>query len=336
MEIKSTTEYPVILMPWIATGVYNDRLNTIQMKHALMGNKESGFYALARDVMQRTLPLARIPDVARASLFMTQQEAMLLARDIVGWLVLPVAFIFYDSEDVMDYFEEWGGRESDYPLPDNLKEIVDNMSDWFEYEEVENIFAEIEKEKVVSDQAEANESDRPADTHIAEDKIKDVYKNILTPEVEKRIKKLHDLYNKDSDDFTKEFYTAINSRSVDNVVASLWTLAERGKLLYLLSEDKKISSLLAKHLEKKFNHPTADHFSEARDEIGYLAYFLRHLLVDTLKIAEADAAALVVHLLNKQSSTTGVDIEMIAYGDITTNTFVWRNIVNKDNKLVLE
>ena len=193
-------------------------------------------------------------------------------------------------------------------------------------------------DEVITEERDKQKSpeDKQKNIKVLEGEIKEAYQHILNPKTIKKIKEFHQLYEKDTDDFTKHFYLAINNRNIDGVVAALWALAERGKLLYLLSEDKKISALLAKHLEKKFNLQIADHFGENKDGIGYLAYFLRHLLVDTLKITESDSAALVIHLLNQQSSTTGIETEMIAYGDIKTNKFMWRDIVNVDDKLVLK
>jgi len=345
--MQITTEkkyYPAFLTPWVFSDDFLERLDKIKSRHGIHGEVEVSFNNFIFDAMTAAMDYDEMNVIVRSIFFYNSEETAMFIRGVIGWLLLPV-MPFYEY-NFIDLLEGNGGRIADFPLPRVMSDILQEMQTRLEDEanelEAKFMLEIVNEEKnsqisqKINDKSDFVTNKEVVEPAVVAEKIKQAYQHILNLSAEEKIKELHALYEKDTDEFTKSFYKYINDRDVDGVAASLWTLAERGQLLGLLAVDRKIATLLSKHLEKKFSLVMADHFNETRDHIGYLAYFLRHLLLDTLKITESDSAALVIHLLNLQAQITGADVDMIAYADASTGVFKWRNIINKNNRLDLE
>ncbi len=333
-DIEQNKYYPPFITPWVFSDEFINRLGKIKARHGIYQEKEDVFANFIFDMMTDRINYDELSQIVKSLFFFNKEETARFIKDVVGWLMLPV-MPFYEY-DFVELLEKNGGKPSEYPFPGSMADILEEMQIRLE-DEAWELKAKFLHEVIEEERSkEKPEELKQEDLHFSQEQLKEIYKNILTPEIEKQREVLHKKYDQDSDDFTKIFYESINNRDSSGVIAALWVLAQRGKLLYLLVDDKKISGLLLKHLENKFGIEVADHFAEDKGRIAYLAYFLKHLLVDTLKINESDSAALVVHLFNEQKNISGDIPDVIAFGDVQTKKFMWRDIIADNGELVLK
>ncbi len=323
-----------ILTPWTESASYKERLATIIQKHGLTDNQARVLVDILDSFMAGKISIYNLGPELRRGLALNAEAVALLLRDIYGYLVKPVAQFIPKYSNVL--LEDFGVSADDYPEPDNILTILNQIAivkeaKSLEIEEKEEKKAEAERvKKEVADKAKA-------DVVLAaqlEEKLKDMYKKVKTDKIRDEAAKFPDLLT-EPEKFVKAFYQSINNRDRDKVIAALWVLAENGKFWSLLADDKKIQDLFARHLVKKYGAKVADDFLENPESAAYLLYFLRHLLVDTIKIADSEAAALVIHLVNEYNKSTGEDRELLAYGDIESQNFKWREVKAEQGKLVL-
>lgn len=331
---KSQIVYPIVLCPWIFSDEFVERVEKIRVRHGLQKNKREAFDGLLRDMFSLKVPLGRLGEVAKVTLFFNREEALALARDIVGYLILPVAIYF--EGDPFDLLETYGGRASEYGVPKSFDKILEHMAEIEEMEEAEaeakRLAREMEGEEKKQEAQAAEMSDEKM-RQLAR-RLKDLYQQAITPGIMEEKERFLKLYPK-KESFTKAFYQAINDRAQEKVVGALLVLASEGDLLSLFKKDRKIKNLYARHLAKKFGHEVADYFQEHVDDLAYFSYFLQHLLRDTLKIDDATAAIIAIHLLNDFQAATGKQVEMIAFGDIVAQTFKWKKVEAREGRLIL-
>jgi len=265
---------------------------------------------------------------------LNQEESALLLRDVAGYLIKPAGqYVAGYNNSIL---EDLGARVSDYSDPDNIMTILNQIA---VIKQAKQRLGQERSEHALSEQAAKRIQAQHAleDEQAAKDleeKLKEYYKQVQTTGMKKARKQFENWYDNE-DEFTKNFYQAINDRTTNDVIGALWVLASKGKLLKILVDDKKISSLYSKHLTKKYGNEVAVDFSENYQGLAYLSYFLKHLLIDTLKMPETEAAALAIHLFNQEQKVTGRENEMIAYGDMASQEFMWREIKVENNKLRL-
>lgn len=333
-ETTTTTVYKQAAMPWIFSDAYFERLQKIKSKHGFGKKHTNQFNAFVADVMSEKITLSAIRDVARTSLFLNKEEATLLARDIIGHLVLPIAFLYHD--DSFALLRQWAGALEDYPMPEKIESILEQVVVAHDFEtEAENI-ERLQKEIEAGTQEEQAEeiSASPEKSQQLEQQLKDLYTAVQTDAMKQARDRFAKAYA-DTKEFTKAFYQVINDRDVDGVIGALWVIAQKGELTSLLVNDSKIQSLYSKHLAKKFSQEVSEHFDLHPEEPAYLSIFLQYLLQETLKMNESDAAALAIHLLNEERKVTHEDIPHIAYGDMSSATFKWNEVTIQDNHLKL-
>lgn len=323
-----------ILTPWTESAPYKERLATIIQKHGLTDNQERILVDILESFMAGKISVYDLGSELRQGLALNAEAVALLLRDIYGYLVKPVAQFIPKYSNAL--LEDFGVSADDYPEPDNILTILNQIA-------IVKEAKSLEMEKKEEKEAEAKRAKKEAaekakaDTVLAaklEEKLKDMYKKVKTDKIRDEAAKFPDLLT-EPEKFVKAFYQSINNRDRDKVIAALWILAENGKLWSLLADDKKIQDLFARHLVKKYGTEVADDFLENPEGAAYLLYFLRHLLVDTIKIADSEAAALVIHLVNEYNKSTGEDRELLAYGDIESQDFKWREVKVDQGKLVL-
>ncbi len=146
--------------------------------------------------------------------------------------------------------------------------------------------------------------------------------------------------------FQKYFHQAINSKDKEKIVAGLYTLAYFGHLDEIFERDQKIKEIFVAHLQKKFTAQLAEHFSKGLREPVYLSYFLQHILKDILRLSENESAVLAIKLVNElkraplrqgyEGQAGDKQYIAIAYGDLESGEFKWKEIIEKENKLYLE
>ncbi len=329
--------YPPMFLPWLMSEEYADRLDKVSVKHGLKKTKFEALEQLLRDIFILDMPLSQLADTAKVSLFLNTEESKLLARDILGYLVLPLSNFFEDS--VSDLIVQWSGRPSEYPSTAHMREMHDQIDELYAIE-ADELLTEariMAADRRYADDAQAVLAEEVSVSHEKsqelEQKLKDLYRSVQTDHMQQAREHFSALFS-DVTSFTKEFYQVINDRDIDKVIGALWVIAEHGELTTLLVNDKKIQSLYSKHLARKFSESIAEHFDLHPEEPVYLSYFLQYLLQETLKMEETNAAALAIHLLNEERKTTRQAVPAIAYGDMTSVSFKWNDI--KDQETYLE
>ncbi|MGB0757668.1 MAG: hypothetical protein ACPGO5_04400 [Patescibacteria group bacterium] len=342
MEQITTKPYQQVLMPWVVSDEYLNRVEQLSVKYGIAEEQDRSFVNLVQGVMKQQLPVTSIPQIAQTTLFMNREESRLFTKDLIGLLLLPVEVVFieYDFDEML---EQYGSTRSEFKNPVNLESIQDEMAEIYETVYLETALNLLELEENKEDQEDTVEGEGEVNDEIMQrqaaelqQKLADHYTAIQSDNMKQKQDVFAKLFASDNDAFTKEFYKAINDRDIPGVIAGLWVIAQHGKLPTLLDDDRKIQGLLGKHLEKKFSQGVATHFYEHTSDVVYLAYFLRHLLLDTLDLSENDAGALVIHLLNEHEHATGQPLDMLAYGDMEKGSFVWRVIKETDGHLALE
>ena len=321
--------------PWLQSGHYQERWAFISRKHALTDQQQAICQRITQDLFKEKIRLNDLFTQLQQGLALNREEAGLLSRDIIGYLLKPVAQ--YLSGYRPELLEEFGGREEDFPDPGNIMTILNQIA-----------IVKNAKQQKQQKQAEAevkSQADKKAAAQAAgeipqlaqelEKKLKDFYQQVKTREIKQAEQRFAGLYQ-DQSEFIKQFYQAINDRNRDKVLGALGVLAQQGKLLDILADDKKIQSLYDKYLTKKYGVEVAQDFAEHPTRPAYLSYFLQHLLIDTLKMSGNDSAALASHLFNEQQKAAGQEAEMPTYGDLETQEFKWRKIISQDNKLIME
>lgn len=323
-----------VFSPWIASDYFQENLKNIIKKHGLSLAQVREFKDPFLKYIDSQIDFNDFYLLLKKKLALNSEAIGLFLRDVLGYLVKPVAKFVPDYSNSL--LEDFGAQRSDYSLTADVSDILNQIAiskEAVRLSEKDN-FAKQERE-VQAKKIEAFESQQ--DKELAkklEDKLKEIYKKSKTPEITSASAQFSKLAD-NPDEFTKQFYQAINDRQADRVIGALWVLAENGKLFSLLVDDQKIQKLYFNHLAKKYSQPVADDFSFHPDAPAYFSYFLQHLLVDTIKMSSAEAAALAIHLVNEFNKSTGADIELLSYGDMETQEFVWRSVVSQDNKLIL-
>jgi len=323
------------LAPWVESAPYQERLANIARKHGLSSRQQNILADILVSFMTEKIRVDELAKEIQRGLALNEEATTLLIRDVLGWLIKPVGQYIASYNNAL--FESLGVKVDEYPDPDNILTILNQIAI---VKEAKNIAEEKKaeaKEKEVKVKKQVAEKAK-VDLELAlklEEKLKEMYKKVKTDKIKQAAASFPDILT-EPDDFIKSFYKAINDRDKDRVIGALWVLAENGKLINLLADDKKIQELYSRYLVKKYGNQVADDFLENPKEPAYLSYFLKHLLVDTLKISSSEAAALTIHLINEHNQATGSNVELIAYGDMESQDFKWRKINVAEGKLVLE
>jgi hypothetical protein len=145
-------------------------------------------------------------------------------------------------------------------------------------------------------------------------------------------------------EFQKDFHNAINTKNTLLLISYLFILARQGVLDEIFERDEKIKEIFKAHLAKKFSVKLAEHFEHNLRAPVYLSYFLQHILKDILKFDENESAVLAIKLVNELKRSVSTDLGQvegkqylsIAYGDLPTGTFKWKEIMEKDDSLELQ
>lgn len=336
--------YPPEIMPWLATSEFNNRIEQLFVKHGFDEGSRDAFYGFIRSILTKEVSLQSLAQVARTSLFLGNEESKLFARDLIGLLILPMVII-YEDDDPIALLESFGGQISEYPLPINIekiqKEMAEILDDMYYRRRVDFLEKELEEEKINSNRTESELQTANQEVNIVareglQQKLAEQYQQLHTTGMQQAENRLQAVFTNNHEEFVKTFYQAINDRKNDDVIAALWVMATHGKLQTVLADDARIRQKLASHLTKKYSENVAVHLETNPTDAPYIAYFLRHLLFDTLKMTEHEAGALVIHLVNEQSRAAGVDMEILAYGDLEKESFVWRDIKEQNGALVLD
>ncbi len=321
------------LGPWIFSDAFIDLVDKIKVRYNISTDKETSFDNIISDLFLQKIPLATLPQVIMATLFVDKKQAQEIALDIVGFLVLPVALFFAENPFVV--FRAWGGKESDYQPPRSLLAI---------YKQIEEIEEEIEAEqylrKILSEADDSQKTPAQAgrkqpipsntDKLLANYKVKTFDWNQIK-QTARRFYKISD-----REKLLQQLHQAINKRDGVKIIAALLILAKRGELDEIFVIDKKIKDIFAKHLRQKFSDKLADHFLGNLKDPVYISYFLQHLFKDILKLSENESAVIAVKLANELKKAGDKEYLSIAYGDLADGKFKWKTIARDGDKLILE
>ena len=119
-----------------------------------------------------------------------------------------------------------------------------------------------------------------------------------------------------------EWFDAVNKKDASAVMAVLWRLAHIGKIREAFGDSSRYKEYWGKHLPPQL--------ADRKEEFGkdpaapeFLLPFLRHILVERLKMREEDAKLAILTLSNEARKAGEEEYAHMAYGDLKTGEFRW-------------
>ncbi|MEW6610187.1 MAG: hypothetical protein AB1352_00960 [Patescibacteria group bacterium] len=134
------------------------------------------------------------------------------------------------------------------------------------------------------------------------------------------------------------FYSAVNKGDIVGVLTCLWRLARRGSLKQSFGKSERFVKYWKHQLEKResriMNQESGDnvgalHATPVQEFLKdpaapkYFLAFLKHVLIDRLKLTEESAKLAVLTLSNECRKAGDEEYAHLAYGDLETGEFKW-------------
>jgi len=134
----------------------------------------------------------------------------------------------------------------------------------------------------------------------------------------------------DSSAMLQQFFEGINRRNIAQVVGAAWLLARAGDVRAGLGQADRYIKYFEHYLRKsdsQFHVPDTN--DQVRDFLKgpaaplFLLAFLKHVLMERLKMNEETAKLSVVMLSNECRKAGEMEYAKLAYGDLKTGEFKW-------------
>lgn len=126
-----------------------------------------------------------------------------------------------------------------------------------------------------------------------------------------------------------EFYSAINDGQAGRVVASIWTLARARKLHSAFSGSDRYRIYWERHMPDELKKEK-DEFQKDSASVKFLLPFLRHVLLERLKMG-SEAAKIAVMVMSQEAVKAGErEYANMAYGDLGTGVFEWADVAREE------
>ncbi len=320
------------LAPWLFSDEFIQRKNNIKIKFKLNDELGEKFDIIVRDLFLQKVKTKNLYEAVRGILLFSEEKNKAIAKDIIGFLVLPVAIYFEGLP--FDDLENLGGNPDSYEVPKNITEIYEQIREIEELKRAELEFAQdlefYNQTKNILARMSTEQVEDLNDRLLVNYQLKNLsWSDIFLKSnyVSKEYKKINE--------FFKNFHEQINKKDPIAITAYLLVLAKQGSLDEIFERDDKIKEIFSKHLEKKFSKKIANHFAKNLREPVYLSYFLQHILKDILKLDDNESAVLAIKLVNELKRAGDKQYLPIAYGDLQAGSFKWKAIIDKDDRLEL-
>jgi hypothetical protein len=118
------------------------------------------------------------------------------------------------------------------------------------------------------------------------------------------------------------WYASINTSDVSGVMVKLWQIAQAGKVRSLLGASPRYRAYWRKHLPPALKEKEEE-FEKDPAAPQFLAGFLRHILVERMKLKEESAKMVILTLSNEARKAGEEEYSHLAYGDLQTGEFRW-------------
>ena len=124
-------------------------------------------------------------------------------------------------------------------------------------------------------------------------------------------------------------YTAINEGEASRVVTSLWALARAGKVRAAFTDSERYRMYWERHMPDELKNEK-DEFQKGPAGVKFLLPFLRHVLVNRLKM-DSEMAKIAVMTMAQDAVRAGESgYANMAYGDLETGVFEWADITTTE------
>lgn len=329
---KALSFFQQELISWIFNDEFMQRQKDIRVKFKLSDAQGEKFNIIVKELFLKKVTTNNLYEAVRGILLLDEEKSKEISKDIIGFLVLPVA-IYFDGLP-FDDLEKLGGSPDTYQAPKSIQEVYEQIK---EIEELRQAELELQQNlKTYSQTKNILTNASFVEVENFSNKLLANYQlsTLTWSDVLLKANYLLKDYKK-TKYFFKNFHDNINKKNIINIAAHLLVLAKQGHLDEIFERDVEIKDIFKNHLEKKFREKIANHFEKNLREPVYLSYFLQHILKDILKLDENESAVLAIKLVNELKRAGDKQYLPIAYGDLQTGVFKWKEIVDKDDRLEL-
>ncbi len=121
---------------------------------------------------------------------------------------------------------------------------------------------------------------------------------------------------------SEKFFAAINSKETESVLYHLWSLAQIGEVRKTLGQSDRYVRYWEHQIEKS-KIIEIDEFLKDPAAQKHILAFLKHVLIERLKMSEESAKLAALTFSNEARKAGEVEYAKLAYGDLESGEFKW-------------
>ena len=129
------------------------------------------------------------------------------------------------------------------------------------------------------------------------------------------------------------FVEAVNQKNKYKAIAALKVTVEKGNLLAELKNNKRVSSITKKVLQKKYKPEIMADFQRNGFIAPYLSLFLQYAFKEKMNLNDEESARYGVQLENMLLEKGQTEVQGMVYGDLVSGKYLWQEVRDEGIKL---
>lgn len=141
--------------------------------------------------------------------------------------------------------------------------------------------------------------------------------------IERKKDSLVEVAGNDARVVMKHLAQAVQAHSKTDAVASLYRLAELGKLPLLVQDKGVVPNAISQYCRERNDKKTFDAYKSDSQSPAHIPLVVKSLLQGALGLGEGEAARIALHIAEHAKKSGNEALKQVAYFDVSENNFKW-------------